>query len=229
MSSAPTYEYLLLRYMPNIVLGEFITCAVLLFEQRPSDSTHPFCGVRILQDWSVLERLDENVDVDFVGNIVRDTARRVRAALEDCTGRELGLLLKEIESWSNGVVSTPPTVLVTDDPEASLGELDKVYLRDSRITVTTDAAPRERRKDERIPSHILLEIKTHSRSGERCVGAVCTDIGQGGLAFETEADLDVGDIVELKFSQNDHPFLVQQAKLVYRYGLRYGARFTVSG
>jgi hypothetical protein len=58
---------------------------------------------------------------------------------------------------------------------------------------------------------------------------VCIDLSEGGLAFESGADLDVGDIVELQFPQNDEPSSVQQARLVYRSGLRYGVQFTNCG
>jgi hypothetical protein len=61
MPNARTYEYLVLQYMPNIASGELINCAVLLFQRRPSDGSKPFCGIRVLQEWSALERLDENV------------------------------------------------------------------------------------------------------------------------------------------------------------------------
>jgi Protein of unknown function (DUF3037)/PilZ domain len=227
MPNARTYEYLVLQYMPNIASGEFINCAVLLFQRRPSDGSKSFCGIRVLQDWSALERLDENVDVELVRSIVQDTGRRVGKALEDCSGSEqLPLLLQEIDSWSNGVVSTPPAELVTEDPEASLCELDRVYLRQERITVTSDAAKRERRKAERTLCHITLQVKTHGSSGKRSVSAVCLDVSESGVAFETEADLTVGDTVELEFSQNDQPPSVQQARLAYRLGLRYGAYFS---
>src|SRR5271157_2190854 len=227
MPNARTYEYLVLQYMPNIASGEFINCAVLLFQRRPSDGRRPFCGIRVLQDWSVLERLDENVDIELVRSIVGDTGYRVGKALEGCSGREqLPLLLQEIDSWSNGVVSTPPAELVTEDPEASLCELDRIYLRQERITVTSDAAKQERRKAERIPCHIPLQLKTHGSSCERSVSAVCLDVSESGVAFETKADLNVGDTVELEFSQHDHPPTVQQARLVYRCGRRFGARFS---
>jgi len=55
------------------------------------------------------------------------------------------------------------------------------------------------------------------------------DLSESGVAFETEADLDVGATVELEFSQHDQPPFVQQARLAYRAGLRYGAHFTISG
>ena len=128
MPIARTCQYLVLQYMPNLASREFVNCAVLLFEQPPSDGRRPFCGLRVRLDWSPLERLDENVDVELVQNIVRDTGRRVGKALEDPSGGgRLSRLLQEIGSWSNGVVSTAPVLLVTDDPEASLSELDRVY------------------------------------------------------------------------------------------------------
>ena len=230
MPIARTYQYLVLQYMPNIQSGEFVNCAVLLFEQRPSDGRRPFCGIRARLDWSPLERLDENVDLELVQNIIRDTGRRLGKVLEDSSGGEqLSLLLQEIGSWSNGVVPTAATVLVTDDPEASLCELDRVYLRQKPMTLTSDAAQRERRKVQRTPCQIPLQVTTRGWSGARCVSAMCMDVSERGVAFETEADLDVGATVELEFSQHDQPPFVQQARLAYRSGLRYGAHFTISG
>ena len=58
---------------------------------------------------------------------------------------------------------------------------------------------------------------------------MCLDVSEIGVAFETAADLNVGDTVELEFSQNDQPPYVQQARLAYRLGLRYGAYFSEPG
>ena len=60
---------------------------------------------------------------------------------------------------------------------------------------------------------------------ERSDDATCTDLSESGVAFETEAQLNVGEIVVLEFRQKADAAYRCHARLSYRMGRKYGAYF----
>jgi len=59
--------------------------------------------------------------------------------------------------------------------------------------------------------------------------AICTDISDAGIGFETQAGLYVGEIVDLQFrDQNAAPFCFQ-VRLLYKMGNHYGSYFVSAG
>ncbi len=57
---------------------------------------------------------------------------------------------------------------------------------------------------------------------------MCSDISDDGVTFEAVADLDLTEIVELEFLPKDQPVFRRRARLLYRFGCRYGAHFSTS-
>jgi hypothetical protein len=70
----------------------------------------------------------------------------------------------------------------------------------------------------RIISHVALR--------EKCEEGMCIDISETGVAFMTDADLNLADVVELVFELNGRRAFRRYARLLYRSGPRYGAYFT---
>jgi len=60
---------------------------------------------------------------------------------------------------------------------------------------------------------------------EKADDAVCTDLSEGGVSFDTTAELNVGDIVILEFQLKGEAAYRCHARLTYRMGRRYGAYF----
>jgi hypothetical protein len=79
---------------------------------------------------------------------------------------------------------------------------------------------------ERTAFPFLVRIISQSALGEKCDEGICIDISYTGVAFMTEADLNLTDVFELVFELNGRPALRRYARLLYRYGPRYGAYFT---
>ncbi len=65
--------------------------------------------------------------------------------------------------------------------------------------------------------------------GEVSEDGTCTDIGEGGIAFETRANLYVGEIVDLEFRRQDADLFRLSVRLLYKMGNRYGAYFVSPG
>ena len=82
------------------------------------------------------------------------------------------------------------------------------------------------RAHERKTFPFRLHIVSHAAPREKREEGWCIDISETGVAFTTEADLDLTDVVELVFQLNGRPAFRRYARLLYRCGLRYGASFT---
>jgi PilZ domain len=83
----------------------------------------------------------------------------------------------------------------------------------------------DRRTHERIPLNIALRVLSFGPVVEKTAEAVCTDLSEGGLAFETAAELSVGDIVGLEFRVHGEMAYRCHARLTYRMARRYGGYF----
>jgi len=83
----------------------------------------------------------------------------------------------------------------------------------------------DRRRRERVPLRIPLRILTYGMLVDKANDAVCTDLSEGGVAFDCPSELNVGDIVILEFHQKGETAYRCHARLAYRIGGRYGAYF----
>jgi hypothetical protein len=97
-------------------------------------------------------------------------------------------------------------------------------------TPNADTAPEmppafDRRDRERIEVKIPLRILSYGPLMEKSDDAVCTDLSEGGVAFETPSQLNVGEIVVLEFRLKGEPAYRCHARLTYRMGPRYGGYF----
>ena len=87
------------------------------------------------------------------------------------------------------------------------------------------ARRRENRIRVNIPARIIYQGLLHEVSAD----AVCADISEAGISFQTSAGLYVGEVVEVEFrNQIAAPFRFQ-VRLLYKMGNRYGAYLMASG
>jgi len=80
------------------------------------------------------------------------------------------------------------------------------------------------RRQERTTLSVPVQIISHG-TRQHCAQGVCVDISLAGVAFTTEADLHLTDIVELIFEPKDQPSFRKYVRLLYRLGPRYGGYF----
>jgi PilZ domain len=83
----------------------------------------------------------------------------------------------------------------------------------------------DRRRRERIALNIPLRIHTYGLLVDKSNDGICTDLSEGGIAFDCEAGLNVGDVIILEFHQKGEAAYRCHARLAYRMGRRYGAYF----
>lgn len=83
----------------------------------------------------------------------------------------------------------------------------------------------DRRRRERIELALPLRIVSCGILAEKIDAGICTDLSEGGVAFNCDSELNVGDIVLLEFQQKCESAYRCHARLAYRLGKRYGAYF----
>ena len=83
----------------------------------------------------------------------------------------------------------------------------------------------DRRRRERIALKIPLRVLTYGMLVDKANDGICTDLSEGGISFDSEGELNVGDIVILEFHQKGEATYRCHARLAYRMGRRYGAYF----
>jgi hypothetical protein len=85
--------------------------------------------------------------------------------------------------------------------------------------------PRERRWRDRISTRVPITVSFRTRRDEITQDGICVDISDGGIAFESPADLFVGEIVDLTFCQEGAEPVRVPVRLLYKAGNRYGSYF----
>lgn len=99
-------------------------------------------------------------------------------------------------------------------------------LRTHRDDVAPDVMPAlDRRRRERVSLKIPVRVLSYGALAERSSDAVCIDLSEAGVAFDTAAELPVGDIVILEFHvKGERPYRCH-VRLTYRMARRYGGYF----
>jgi hypothetical protein len=132
MASKRQCEFFVLRYVPDVVKGEFVNIGVVLLETGESESA--FTDVRLTRDWRRVRCLDPEVEVGLLQALEQD----LRAILKSRTPEIINYqgpmsrrewLLKQIgTSWSGVLELTAASAVLTESPETELGVLAKAYL-----------------------------------------------------------------------------------------------------
>ena len=85
-------------------------------------------------------------------------------------------------------------------------------------------ASQERRKSQR--REVQWPVRLVCADGVQHEG-VCTDIGDSGLGFQTDALLRAGEVVDMEFpsaaADTPSPHPAVRAQIIYRMGDHYGA------
>jgi hypothetical protein len=83
----------------------------------------------------------------------------------------------------------------------------------------------DRRLRDRIALRIPVRILSRGWLMEKSADGICVDLSEGGLAFDSDAPLTVGEIVVLEFQQKGETAYRCHARLTYRFKQRYGGYF----
>jgi len=101
----------------------------------------------------------------------------------------------------------------------------KTTIRANKTTHLNTECAAERRGNTRIPTRIPVRIFGSGDSSTGYDVGICTDITETGMAFETEANLNLCEPVQIEFHLTNQPIYRRELVLFYRVGPRYGGYF----
>lgn len=123
-------EFTLLRYVPNIVRGEFVNIGVLLYDPAANRLFPP----RLLEDFRRVRRLHPWADLDVLAAL----EKQIEA--EAAPAGTLPAYLQRLLQFSNALEFTEPKAVLTGDPEAELERLYETYVVEPRYPTRLAAA-----------------------------------------------------------------------------------------
>jgi hypothetical protein len=127
-------EFFLLRYVPDVVKGEFVNLGVVLLEEGDEG----FTDVRFLRDWRRVRGLDPEADVELLESYESEIRRLLQSRTPEvinyraAMSRREWLLTQMREAFSGTLEITPMQAVLTESPQAEIGTLAQAYLESSR-------------------------------------------------------------------------------------------------
>ena len=119
MADERACEFYLLRYVPNIVRGEFVNLGVLLYDAQRQRLLPP----RLLENFRRVRRLHPWADLDVLAGL----ERQIEAEAPQQNGT-LRAYLERLQQYSNVLEFSEPKAVLTPDPEAELERLFDTYV-----------------------------------------------------------------------------------------------------
>lgn len=121
-------EFFLIRYVPDVVKGEFTNIGVLLREAANAESA----VVRFTRDWSRVRCMDADADVGLLEALEGEIAERLRMSATD--PKPVLALLQD--TLSNSVQISEARASLAESMPAELEQLMKMYVEPLKVKVT---------------------------------------------------------------------------------------------
>jgi hypothetical protein len=120
-------EFFLIRYVPDVVKGEFTNIGVLLREA----GRHDGAVVRFTRDWSRVRCMDADADVGLLEGLEAEIAARVRMEATDL--KPVMEVLQD--TLSNSLQITPARACLAESVPAELEQLMRMYVEPLKVKV----------------------------------------------------------------------------------------------
>jgi Protein of unknown function (DUF3037) len=121
-------EFFLIRYVPDVVKGEFANIGVLLREAGRGESA----VVRFTRDWSRVRCLDANADIGLLEGLEGEIGARLRVADADASGIKPVMEILQ-DTLANSVQMTEVKVCLAESLPAELEQLMKMYVEPLKV------------------------------------------------------------------------------------------------
>ncbi len=121
-------EFSLIRYLPDVVKGEFANIGVVLREAGRADGG----TVRFTRDWSRVRCLDPNADVELLESLEVEIAERMRAGVEARVNAKPVLALLQ-DTLSNSVQLTEMRGTLAESMPAEMEQLMRMYVEPLKV------------------------------------------------------------------------------------------------
>lgn len=134
MADLKQCEFFLLRYVPDVVKGEFVNLGVVLLEEGEDG----FTDARFIRDWRRVRGIDPEADVELLESYEAELRRLLQSRLPEVINyrgpmsRHEWILAQMEHSFSGTIEITPMKAVLTESPQAEIGKLAQTYLESSR-------------------------------------------------------------------------------------------------
>ncbi len=125
-------EFFLIRYVPDVVKGEFANIGVLLREAGRADSA----VVRFTRDWARVKCMDADADIGLLEALEGEIGARLRTVGKDAPGPEQGIKpVMEIleDTLANSVQMTEVRACLAESLPAEIEQLMKMYVEPLKV------------------------------------------------------------------------------------------------
>ncbi len=121
-------EFYLIRYVPDVVKGEFANIGVLLREAGRNDSA----VVRFTRDWSRVRCMDADADIGLLEALEGEIGARLRIAGDAATGIKPVMEILE-DTLANSVQMTEMKACLAESLPAEIEQLMKMYVEPLKV------------------------------------------------------------------------------------------------
>ena len=121
-------EFFLIRYVPDVVKGEFTNIGVVLREAGGRDGA---AAVRFTRDWSRVRCMDAGADVELLESLEGEIAERLRMGSQDT--KPVMELLED--TLSNSVQVTEVRACLAESMAAEMEQLMRMYVEPLKVKV----------------------------------------------------------------------------------------------
>jgi hypothetical protein len=128
-------EFFLIRYVPDVVKGEFVNIGVLLREAgggAPDGDTPSGAVVRFTRDWSRVRCLDADADIGLLEGLEGEIGARLRMASADAPGIKPVMEILE-DTLANSVQMTEVKACLAESLPAEIEQLMKMYVEPLKV------------------------------------------------------------------------------------------------
>ncbi len=133
MANLKQLEFYVLRYVPYVVRGDFISIGVLLVEPLPNG--FGFADVAMTSDWRRVQCLDRQVDIE----VLQSLEPYIRMQLQH--SQDVSMLLHKLaDSFANMIQMSPREVCLAEDPARELKTLLSSYVEEPQLESLPAAA-----------------------------------------------------------------------------------------
>jgi Protein of unknown function (DUF3037) len=128
-------EFFLIRYVPDVVKGEFVNIGVLLREAgggAPGVDTLGGAVVRFTRDWSRVRCMDADADIGLLEGLEGEIGARLRMTGTDASGIKPVMEILE-DTLANSVQMTEVKACLAESLPAELEQLMKMYVEPLKV------------------------------------------------------------------------------------------------
>lgn len=128
-------EFFLIRYVPDVVKGEFANIGVLLREAAsgaPGATKPANAVVRFTRDWSRVRCMDADADIGLLETLEGEIAERLRMGTGDAPGIKPVMEVLE-DTLSNSVQITEMKACLAESIPAELEQLMRMYVEPLKV------------------------------------------------------------------------------------------------